>query len=350
MNIIDYKLMHNFVKNILVAVNVPERDADIVTDSLVDADLKGISSHGVMRLPIYIERIKAGSLKPKTSPTVEKDGRNILLLNGHNGLGQVLGVEAMQEAIKKAKEHSIGLVGVKNSHHFGAAAYFSELALESDMIGISLSNTTPLMPAIGGASPVVGNNPISFAVPTQNEIPISFDMACSVVAMGKILNAQKKGSDIPLGWGVDQRGNPTIKPQDVLNGGFISPVGGAKGFGLALMVDILSGVLLGGAYGAGVKSIYQDIQKPNSCGHMFIAINISDFIPINMFKEHVDQMIRAIKNSKKSEGITEIYMPGEIEYNYKEKNKINGLKIPKIIVNELNEIAGSLDVSAIDAC
>jgi len=326
------------VKELLLAAEVPTDEAAIITDSMIEADLRGISSHGVMRLPIYLKRLKAGSVKSKSETETIVETNNILLLDGKHSMGQVLGVQAMKKAIEKAEKNDVGIVGVKNSHHFGIAAYFSSIALQHDMIGITISNTTPLMPAIGGAEAVVGNNPFSFAIPAMDQKPIIFDMACSVVAMGKIINAQNKGESIPENWGVNHKGLPTSSPEEILSGGFISAVGGPKGFGLALVVDILCGVLLGGAYGKDVKSIYKEISEPNACGHLFIAIKINSFMLVDFFKRTVDQYITQIKSSQKAEGVSEIYLPGELELFKKERLLKEGIMLPKKVYEELLQL------------
>ncbi len=342
---VEISELTKIVKRLLMAEQVPSDEADIITDSLLEADLRGISSHGVMRLPIYLKRLKAQSVKSRAEYETIVESKNVMLLDGKHSMGQVLGVKAMKKAIEKASLNDVAIVGVKNSHHFGIAAYYSSLALKENMIGITFSNTTPLMPAVGGAEAIVGNNPFSFAIPANKQKPILFDMACSVVAMGKIINAQNKGESIPESWGVNQKGIPTTSPEDVLSGGFISPVGGPKGFGLALIVDILCGVLLGGAFGKDVKSIYKEVNEHNACGHLFIALNINRFIPVDNFKQLVDHYILQIKGSEKAEGVSEIYMPGEIELCKRERLVREGITLPKKVYDELIELREQYEIS-----
>lgn len=331
--------LKSLVTKIFQKLNVCENDAIITADTLVQADVRGIHSHGVIRLPIYAKRLhnQAVNAQPNIKENYLKD--NIVVIDADNGLGQPVSMHATKIAINKAKEYGVALIGIKNSHHYGMASYYTNYIAKHGMIGISMSNTAALMPAIGGSEAVVGNNPISISVPTERDFIIAVDMATSEVAMGKILQAEKENKEIPNTWGKDKNGNPTTNPTDVLESGLLSPVGGPKGFGLSMIVDIFTGILLNGAFGKHVKSIYKEVDKPNRCGHFFIAIDINTFLPMQTFYQLVNEYEQQIKSSKKASGVEEIFLPGELEYLKECEQRKNGIYLAEKVVNELKEIA-----------
>jgi LDH2 family malate/lactate/ureidoglycolate dehydrogenase len=297
-----------------------------------------------LRLPIYIERIRAGWLRPTaTKIEVVTDRAATALLDGHHSAGQIVAVQAMEMAIDKAGEHGIGAVAVRNSNHFGIAAYYAQMVCERDMIGIVMSNTAPLMPPIGGAEKVLGNNPLAIAAPTDGEFPIVLDMAMSNVAIGKIIHAKTSGTSIPLGWGADRNGQATTDPQAVLDGGFILPVGGPKGFGLALMIEMFCGVLSGGAFAKTIPSLY-DITQQQAIGHFMIAVQISSFMEIEQFKRMVGVLTQYVKGASKAEGVDELYLPGELEFRWEQKRRTGKLAIDDNLLIELRKLGQSLDV------
>jgi LDH2 family malate/lactate/ureidoglycolate dehydrogenase len=324
----------NFNKTILKIVHVPGNDAVTVAESLVQADLRGVNTHGAVRMPIYVNRLRKGIFNPTPDIRTIHESQTTAIVDGDFGLGQVVGSKAMQLAIKKADTSEVGIVGVKNSHHFGAAAYYSMMALTKDMIGFACSNQVPLMPAPGGAKKVVGNNPFSFAIPAGKELPIVFDMACSVAAQGKIIIASKRGESIPEGWATDCKGIPTTKPFEALEG-FLLPVGGHKGYGLALIVDILSGILSG----ATLDRSFTDMTKNFINDHFFMAIKINNFLDPSLFKVQIDNRIKEIKNSPLAPGVKEVFLPGEIEFRTADRRKGEGIPYPHAVVEELLKMA-----------
>jgi LDH2 family malate/lactate/ureidoglycolate dehydrogenase len=314
-------------------VGVPTGDAKVLMDNLIEADLRGVDTHGVTRIAIYIERLQAGSVKAKPQMRVLRETPASAILDGDHGLGQVISARAMEMAIEKAKKGVFGLVGVRNSTHNGAMAFFSMMAVRQDLIGIGLTNTVPLMAVTGGNQAMIGNNPLSIAAPAGQEKPVIFDMACSVAARGKIILAAKKGEKIPLGWANDKDGLPTEDAKAALEG-LILPVGGHKGYGLALMVDVLSGVLMGANFGPEVGPLYNN-PGTQGIGHLLAAINIEAFIPLTEFKARMDQMIRDIKSSKKAKGVEEIFLPGEIEMGIEAKRRREGIPLSRAVYDEL---------------
>lgn len=342
---VDHRKLEAICKEILVSVGVPTEEASIITHSLIEANLRGVDSHGILRLPAYVQRIQKGLVKARSSFKVLNDTATTAVIDGEYSMGQVLGVKAMDLAIEKAEQANVGIVAVRNSHHFGTAGYYALRPAVAGMIGICLSNTVPLMPVPGGASKAVGNNPLAIAVPTGLNSPFVLDMAMSVVALGKLLVAKNLGKDIPIDWATDKNGIPTKDPNQALNGGFLLPVGGHKGYGLALMIDILAGVLSGSAYGKQVKSLFVD--QPVSIGHLMIAIKVSAFIPEDEFRSRVTSLIQEIKSGPRVEEIDELLLPGEIEYREQQKRLTEGIPLSPKVVKELQELAQSLGIEGL---
>ena len=324
---------------ILEQQGVSSEHAETVAQSLITADLRGVSSHGILRLPVYVKRLENGKIKanPDIKKVVETD--STIVIDGDHGLGHVVAQEAIQELIAKSEKSKISAVAIRRSNHYGAAAYWAMQLAEHNMIGLSVSNVEPLMPPPGGTEARVGNNPISFAAPAGESPAIVLDMATSVVPLGKILNAKSKNESIPEGWALNAKGNPTTDPDEVVNGGFLFPVGGPKGYGLSVIVDLLSALLSNGAIGDQIHSMYQDLDKPNDISHFFLGIKIDGFMQVEQFKGLVDQYIAYIKNTPLVEGANEIYLPGEIEHRNLERNKVEGIGIPDSVISELVELA-----------
>lgn len=329
----------NICSGILQKHHVPFEDAQVVAASLVDADLRGVSSHGVIRLPIYLSRLKNGVIPATAKIEIVKETESTAVIDGKDGLGQVVSKKAIDLLLEKAEKNAISAVTVRNSNHFGAAAYWAAKIQEKGMIGFSVSNVEPLMPPPGGAAARVGNNPISIVVPTGDSRPIVVDMATSTVPLGKILNAKSKGELIPEGWAVDSTGKPTTDPDKVVNGGFLYPVGGPKGYALAIIVDVLSALLSGGATGNEINSMYNDINNPNCVSHFFMAIRVDAFIQPELFYQAVKRYTHFIKDTPLAEGSRGIFMPGEIEHLNKESNATVGINLPDSVFNDLVDIA-----------
>ncbi len=338
--------LEEFSNSCLVKIGVPKQEAEIITNTMIEADARGIHSHGIMRLPIYIERIQKGLILKVANVSVENETNASAVLNGNFSAGQVVATKAMELAISKAKESSVGVVTVKNSNHFGIAAHYALKASEKNMIGIVMSNTSPLMPPIGGAEKVLGNNPLAISAPTETSFPLLLDMALSNVALGKILFAQTKGIPIPEGWGADREGNVTTDPSLVLNGGFVLPAAGPKGFGLALMIEILTGVLSGGDFSKMIPSMY-DLTQKQSISHFMLVINVSDFMEIENFKKRISLLSSYVKDAVKASGVKELYLPGEIEFKIEADRMKSGIPISEGVWLELQKLGESLQVRSL---
>lgn len=343
MNVSNEKVK-KFAIDCLTKVGIGEEDAKLVSETMLVADLRGINSHGFIRLPIYIERIKNGLINANGKVEIIKENSSLTLVDANYVPGQVAATKAMEVSIQKAKETGIGLTVVKNSNHFGIAAYYAEMAANENMIGFAISNVEPLMPAIGGAEKVIGNNPVAIAVPNSSEKnPVILDMALSNVAQGKIIAANKKGDKIPIGWGVDKDGVDTQDPNEVLNGGLMLPFGGPKGFGLALLTEVLTGVISGGQFSKNIPSLY-GLEEKQSISYFMLAIDISFFMDIDEYAPRMDTFTSYIKDSKKAPRVEELFLPGEIEFNRQAVNEEKGVPIDESVLKELKNMGETLGV------
>jgi len=336
--------LKEFVIEYFKKLGVPEDHSSIVADVMLEADLRGIPSHGLMRINMYYGvRLENGYMDPKTSYKVISESDTTSLIDGGNGLGHVVSVFAMNRAIEKAKKSNVGISVVKNSDHYGIAAYYSMMALQHNMIGISLSNSQPLVAPTYGKTPILGTNPISIACPSYEAYPFVLDMATSVVPSGKIQVYEKLKQKLPYGWGINNEGVMTQEPEDIKSGGCgaLLPLGGDditsgyKGYGLALAVDILCAVLSG----ASVLSEVGFPDKPKHCdvSHFFMAINIEAFRPVIDFKKQMDHLVEILKNSPKAKGKDRIYIAGEKEFENAEKNKTLGIPLMMKVLNDLKK-------------
>ena len=302
-----------FVARLFAAAGLPVSAAEKVANGLVDAELEGLASHGVMLTDMYIERLQGGSVSKDTAAAVVSERHGAVVLDAGNALGQLTGEQAMTLAIDKAKQFAAGIVAVRHGFHFGAAGRYARQAADAGCVGIAMCNTRPLMPAPGGAERVVGNNPLAIAVPTDGEIPIVLDMATSEAAMGKIRMAEKAKDPIPPTWAVTAQGLPTTNPTEAI-AGMLLPSGGPKGFGLSFLIDLLCGLLSQGASGAQVRPLYGDFSVPYDCSHLFIAIDVAHFCDLGWFRAQAANAAAHIRGGKRAPGVTQLFTPGEPEW------------------------------------
>ena len=299
----------DFVVAILAAVGVPGRSGRLVAEGLVSADCEEIESHGVMLLPMYVDRIAAGSVSPTRTGRVVSEHGGAVVIDGENALGQVTSAMAVALAVARAREHALGAVAVRNGFHFGTAGRWAAEIARADAIGMVLSNTRPLMPAPGGAERLVGNNPIAIAVPGV-DAPIVLDLATSASAMGKIRLAEARGEKLPEGWASDAQGVPTTDPTAAIKG-MLLPAAGPKGFGLAVMIDFLCGGLSSGGMGDKVMPLYGDAAIPYDCAHFFLAIDVGAFRPPQDFAGAVGAFTQRVRSSRPAPGNDAVMMPGD---------------------------------------
>ncbi len=333
-----------FVSRLFCAVGVPATAATTVAKGLIDADLDGLHSHGVMLVDMYIERLRKGSVSRNDSASIVSERQGAVVLDAGHALGHLTGTQAMSIAVDKARQFAAGIVSVRHGFHFGTAGKYALQAAAAGCIGIAMCNTRPLMPAPGGAERMVGNNPIAVALPTAGEIPIVLDMATSEAAMGKIRMAEKAKEAIPSTWAVTAQGEPTTNPAQAI-AGMLLPSGGAKGFGLSFVIDLMCGLLSQGATGSQVNPLYGDFSLPYDCSHLFIAIDVAHFCDADWFRRQAAAAAERIRHGRRAPGVEQLFAPGEPEWR-RRQNSAGHVHIEPSVVAMLCRFAGELDVAA----
>ena len=316
-----------------------EEDAAVTADVLVTTDAWGVFTHGTKQLRGLLQNFRDRRMDIRAKVEMVGEGPGWGLMDGHHSMPMVTSVRAMEMAIAKARKTGTGFVAVRNSGHFGAAGYYAYLAAEQDMIGLSFTNVDPGVCVPGARVPLLGTNPIAYAVPTGKEPPILLDIATSVVAASKIYAARDMDKPIPQGWIIDKDGLTTTDPTEYPAVGALMPMAGHKGYGIALLIEILTGVLAGGAFGPEVVSWMMDSETPVNQSHAFLAIDIAKFLPIRQFKERMDNLIRFIRNAPKAKGTDRIYLPGEMEWEARERALREGMILPDHVMVRLKGLA-----------
>lgn len=333
--VVQANALREFTSTLYQKVGVLKEDADAVANMEVETDLRGVYSHGTRAMPRYVNGIRSGNLKARPDIQIVREGPSFALLDGDRGLGYMAGMKAMNLAISKAKMTGIAAVGVRNSEHFGAAACYSMMALKHGMIGFATTNTggTTIV-APGGITPVIANNPLSYAIPTKDELPIVLDMACGISAWGRVGTMSIYGQKIPDGWLLTTDGKPTNDPSI---GKLMLPAAGPKGYGLAIVMGALAGPLVGGLTACLKKG--DELSE-----HFFYALNVESFVPLDEFTKTMDETIRTIRASKTAEGVERVYLPGEIEWLNRQKYLREGIPLHKNHLESLANLAKELNV------
>ncbi|MGH3666102.1 MAG: Ldh family oxidoreductase [Egibacteraceae bacterium] len=336
--------------SILEAADVRSDSADITAEQLVLADLRGVDTHGLMRLPNYIERMRRGELEPDVEPAVLTETSGTATVDGRHGLGQVNSHFAMSLAVDKARDNGVAAVTVRNSSHFGAAAGYPMLATERGCIGIATTNAWPLLPAVGGAARRVGNNPLAIGAPTRLGYPLVLDIAMSHVAAGKLRIAAEGDNVIPPDWAFDKHGNATTDARAALfGGGLLRPMADHKGFALALMMDVLAGVLSGAGYGPSVTGL--DEPGYVHVGHFFVALDVAAFMDLECFLDRIDDLAAHVHASPRRQGVDRVLVPGEVEATRTAERLRDGIPYRRDLYDRLLALAADfeVDVGAPDA-
>ena len=335
--------LRGLVSRLAVAGGVPADDADVFARVLVDADLQGVSTHGVSRLNIYLQRIEKGLIDPKAVLGVDRNGGSVLALDAGNGLGQVQAMKALDMLMPLAKQNGIAAATIRNSQHFGALSYYCNRAAEQDLILLAMTNCEPAMSPAGGFEAFFGTNPIAASFPTGKGYSVKIDMATSIVARGNIIAAQKKGQAIPEGWALDPAGEPTTDASQALLGTVLT-MAGHKGYALALMIEVFSSVLSGAAIGSDIGSMYKNMDRKQDVGHFFCLLNIAAFLDVKDFKQRMDETIDKLKGGKRRPGVEEILIPGERSSRKAAENEAAGVPVGDVVVAEIKELCGRLNV------
>lgn len=325
------------VATIFEGVGMAAPDALLLADSLVFADLRGIHSHGVLRVPEYVEKLTAKGVNPHGRPHVVKQFGGCVVVDGGNSMGQIGMHFAMNEAIRRAEEHGIAAAAIRGSNHSGAMAYYAIQALPHDMIGIATTNALPTMAPWGGAEKIVGINPLGVAIPANSELPIVHDAAFSGSSHGKIRIYQQKGLSIPESWALDKDGNPTTDPAAAMDG-LLRPIGEFKGVSLALIMGMLSSMLSGAAYGLELGNMV-DGPRAGQDGHFVAAIKIAAFEEVDRFKARIDLAIRQLHEVRKAPGFERTYAPGEVEQLREQAYRRDGIPLNEVTLADLRRVA-----------
>lgn len=349
--------LKDFVAEVFKKLGVSSSDARIVADIIVAADLRGFSSHGVSRLKRYVEGIKTGSIEPVARIKVVKETPVSALIDGGNGLGQVVAYRAMQKCMEIAEKTGVGFVGARNSNHFGIAGYYSAMAVAKNMVGISVTNARSSVAPTFGVEPVLGTNPISVAAPTGGPFPFLLDMATSIIQRGKLEVLERENREMLSGWAIDERGKTITNPQRVTQGIFtrkaaLLPLGGTgeefgghKGYGLSLLVDILCACFTGANYGLHLS---RSKKGGYNLGHFFGAIDVELFRPLDEFKKMIDSMFKEIKGSKRFPGKEKIYVAGEKEFEMENRRKKEGIPVHPEVFEYMNTLKETLKIEGLD--
>ena len=336
----DCKKLVQFSHDVGIALGMSQEEARVFSESLVYADMRGLSSHGLMRMSTYVERIRRGLVQINAEPSVTRDGGSLVVMDGVNGQGAYIAIQAMKFCVERSESSGMCMAFVNNCNHFGCSAYFTQYAANRDMIGFAVANSYRAVAPFGGSAPMLGTNPLSLAIPGGRYKPFMLDMATSLVAQGKIILARKEGREVPLGWGLDKNGNPSSDPNAILSGGTLLPFGGPKGYGISLAIEILCACVAGAAKSTEMGSLY-DFEHTQNTGFVVGALNISKIVDMDSFHESVSALFDEMKSCPKAADVSEIFIPGEIEDRKFEQAAANGLEFSDAVAAELQEVAAS---------
>jgi len=339
--------LKTFCRDVFLRVGTDSHDAEILADTLIAANLRGVDTHGVMRLSLYASRIEKKILNTdRRAITVLSESATTCLMEGAHAPGQILGVMAMDRAIELARSAGIGIVGVRNSNNFGAAAYYAMKALDHNMIGIVMAETGPILAPYGSLVATLGNNPLAAAIPAGDFPPVVLDIAMSVAAGGKVRKAAQEGDSIPEGWVMTGEGYCTTDPHDYLDPdtkSVLLPFAGHKGSGLAIIIGLLAGVMTGPTFGMAVGGAFS-MEFPQGAGHLYIALNVEHMCETAEFKGRVDARIRELKTCPRAPGFDDILVPGELEHRTQTERLQKGIPIGAALLKEMRELGTRLGV------
>ncbi|MAG95162.1 MAG: Ldh family oxidoreductase [Alphaproteobacteria bacterium] len=336
----------DFCRCVFSQLGLPKDDAAVVADSLIDADLCGIASHGLVRLPIYVERLKAGVVAARPEMHIVRESAATAVLDGGNGMGQVVSRRAMEIALEKGRDQP-AFISVRASNHNGALGYWAAQAPVHDCIGIAFTiGGINHMAPWGGAEAMLGNNPFAIALPAGEEAPVILDMACSVAARGKVNVAADRGEAIPEGWCLDSDGLPTTDPLAALQG-FVLPLAGHKGYAMTVAFGLLSSMLSGAAFGTEVTHLYDDLKNPQNVGHLFGVLPVTAFEDLAIYRRRMDKAITEIRGVRRAPGVAGITLPGERERLLRTERRQNGVPLARGTVAGLRQVAAELGIETL---
>jgi ureidoglycolate dehydrogenase (NAD+) len=338
---VDPQRLRTFCETALVAAGASEGDAATVAHILVRTDLRGVHSHGVQTLPIHVRNLQDGGTRSPAAPETVRESAVTAVIDGHAGMGMVIAKHAVEIAIGKARAAGIGVVLVRNSNHFGAAGHYALTAAEAGYIGLATSNASPIMAAAGSKRKVISNAPIAYAVPAP-QWPMALDIAMSATAGMKVRLAAERGVTIPEGWVIDAGGRPTTNPADYAGGGALAPLGGHKGYGLALLTEVLAGALSGAGMASAIVPWLVDTATPTDAGHAFMVLDIECFMDRATFSARMEHLIAEMHAAEPAPGVERVLVPGELEHRNERRALAHGLDLDDVIVAHLEPVARDL--------
>lgn len=352
---IPVDMLQNFIRDTFIKVGVPADEAQVCSEVLIASDLRGIESHGIGRLKYYYDRIKSGQHKTITNLEIVRESPTTAVVDGHDGMGMIVGTRSMQLAIDKANTYGMGSVAVRNSTHFGIAGYYAMMAARAGMVGMNFTNARPSIAPTFGVQPMMGTNPIAFACPTDEAFPYVFDAATSIVQRGKFEVLERKGKPANPGWAVTQQGEMITDPTAVIKGlnndtvallplgGYDETLGGHKGYGLATIVEILCSALQSGAFLHNLLGFdAQGNKRSFMVGHFFMAIKVENFVELDVYKKNIGDLLRELRASRKAPGCGRIYTAGEKEYEMEKVVRQNGVQAVPALQKEIKYIQQEL--------
>jgi ureidoglycolate dehydrogenase (NAD+) len=340
--------LRSFVAEALHRGGALWEEAELVADALVCADLRGVHSHGVVRSAVYLKRLQAGSIRAGADLSVVHDAGAAVVCDAGSGFGVVAAARAMDLAVERAARYGVGAVGVRNSNHCGMLAYFTLRAVARGAVGVALSNADAQVAPFGARTRYFGTNPISVGIPGGEEPPVVLDMATSEVAHGRVRAAALRGEPIPRTWALGPDGRPTTDPHEALRGALL-PFGGAKGSGLALVVDVLAGLLTGAGSGPEITPLYEELDRPQGVGHLMVALWPDAFCGLSTLRERVDRLVREVRALPPAEGFDRVWLPGEMEHRRDAEARRMGVGLPEESVLALQEVARAVGLRAPEA-
>jgi len=343
-NLVKAEALREFCIEALEKAGVPTDDARIVADMQVEADLRGVYTHGTGAIYGYVQRLKQDGTNPRPSITIVSESSHHALVDGDRGLGQLVAFKSMEICVTKAKQSGMAAVGVRRSTHFGVTANYSMMALKEDLIGFATTNASAMIAPTGGLTGIFGTNPVSFAVPTGHSCPMVLDIAVAVSAQAKIVQALRENRKIPLSWGLDSEGKPTDDPRTALTSSLMPPIGDHKGYGLAMVVEVLSAILTGAYFGRATEPGTWRPDSTLNVGHFFAALDPTIFMPADEFKSRMEKLIEQIKSSTLMPGIEKVYIPGEIEYEKRQKTLKDGIPLPPTTLSQLERLQQEMEL------
>jgi len=342
---VEHSILRKLCMEVQKGYGIPDSDAEAVSDCLVSANLMGLDTHGVIRLKLYMDRVKTGGNNPLPDVRIMRENTCTALLDADNALGPVGGRHAMELAIDKAVATGIGVVLVKHCNHYGPAGHYVRMALNRGMVGISLSNVLGSMPPTGGAQALIGNNPYAIGFPANEEHPVVVDGATSKASWGKLFLCAQTGENLPDGCYTDRNGDTTLSPAAVMDGGALLPFAGHKGYGIAAAIELLTGMLADAMLDHDITHPYKNLGTPGENSFFMLALRVDNFCDEDSFRRRMDEWIRLIRNSRRASGVERIWLPGEKECEIQSQRQRDGIPLNEKMIEELCRLANEAGVS-----